>query len=169
MLTLLLLLWAFRAVASFGGGGGDSSGLLASGVLPREDQDVHVGASFFLTLGFTWGLFCMFANMFSHLSFPPLVCSSTLHPNLLQLVTFICVRCYFFVLFATRKTSFVQLRSFFSRSRVSCLQQCQPAPCPFSSHTCSPPHRIPSLCCFRPLLQYEAKSSSLHCIIALES
>jgi len=50
MLPLLLLLWAFRAVVSFGGGGGDCCGLSASGVLPQEEEDGHVGAFFHLGL-----------------------------------------------------------------------------------------------------------------------
>lgn len=51
MLTLLLLLWAFGAVASGGGAHGDRSELSASGVLPREKWGVRVGGFFFLTPG----------------------------------------------------------------------------------------------------------------------
>lgn len=110
-LILLLVLWAFRAVATFGRGGGNCSGLSASGVLPMRNGMFMLVLSSSSLWDSPGGHFYMFANTFLCCSFSPLVCSSTLYPNLLQVVPFTCVRYYFFDVFPTPKPSFVQFHT----------------------------------------------------------
>lgn len=64
--------------------------------------------SSFSLLGSTLGLFCMFANTLLDFPFSSFLCSFTLHPNLVSMVPFTHVRYYFFFLFVTPKTGFIQ-------------------------------------------------------------
>lgn len=89
---------------------GDYSELSASGVLGREEYHADVDGFFLLSLGSTWGHFDMFPNTLLHLTLSSLVCTSTLHPKVLQMFPFTNVRYYFFVLFVTPKTSLTQLQ-----------------------------------------------------------
>lgn len=70
-----------------------------------------------LHLGSTLDHFYMFINMHLHFSLSSLDCRSTLHPNLLYMVTFTYVRYYFFILFVNPKTSFIKLQVCTSSAR----------------------------------------------------
>ena len=61
---------------------------LASGVFQQEECDILVDDYSFLTLGFSWGHFCMFARTLSRLALSSLVYSSGLHPDLPYVWTF---------------------------------------------------------------------------------
>lgn len=76
----------------------------AAGVLCQEEYVLYMNGFFFLSrIGPE--TFYMFGSKLLHLSLSSLVYTSRLHLNLLYTLGY-----YFFVLFATAKTSFVQLK-----------------------------------------------------------
>lgn len=85
-LTLPFLLWAGRLEVFTVVGVYSES--LASRIFQQEEYDILVDDYSFLTLGYAWGHFCMFACTLSHLALASLVCSSRLHPDLLYMVNF---------------------------------------------------------------------------------
>lgn len=64
----------------------------------RNMVGVHVKGSFFLTLGFTYNNFKMFAKMILQPSLSSLVCSYMLYLNIIPMIVFRYVRYSFFFL-----------------------------------------------------------------------
>lgn len=117
--TCPLLFWAFSAVALFG-----RRGLSASGVHLQQEYNLRVSAFFFLALGFAF--LCICYHIFV-LSLSQLVCSCTLHPNVLYMAPYTCVRYYFFLFFATPETTLPSSMSAFPHPAVGTVTTCAPS------------------------------------------
>lgn len=125
-----------------------------------------------LTVGSTWDRFSMFGKTTLHLSLSSLVCNSTLHLIFVYMVAFMGIRYYFFVLFVTPKTSFVQLQVCISLTDADnfvlpgdhgCKQLAKPVPHLFSSCACIPlatsyVSASPGLCYYTRLLYFSIQS-----------
>lgn len=114
----------------------------AAGVLCQEEYVLYMDGFFFLSrIGPE--TFYMFGSKLLHLSLSSLVYTSRLHLNLLYTLGY-----YFFVLFATAKTSFVQLKiSFILTDCDWAVQSCgvfgaEPGPHLSSSCACPPARHI---------------------------
>lgn len=115
----------------------------------------------------------MFDSIVLHLAFSFLVCKFISHMNLLFMMHFMCVRCFYFVLFGTPETGFAQLQvciSFTEYWWVVCSCEVPSVSlCLISYHsTCTPLFCILCQHISRLLLSYQT-CISLHCIVILES
>ena len=125
--------------------------------------DLHVDGFSFFALGSTWCHFYTFASMYLHLS--SLVCSARLHLILRFVVPITYVSYYFFVLFVTPKTGFIQLQVSISLTDELFIAVRSPVPCLLPSPACTPLHILcPHFS--RPLLLHQP-CISLHCILVL--
>lgn len=140
--VILALWWSFQS-SGWGfhsGVGSVNSELSVFKVLCQEENIVHIDIFLFHCFGFICGHIYISANMFLHLAFISLICTSTL--QLIFQLKFTYVRYYFFIHFLILKTSFVQLQVCISLAVGSpvlslCLMSYHPKPVPLLTARCA--------------------------------
>lgn len=160
------LLWVLWSGFCLGANPGVSQRASASGVLCREERDVHAGGFFFLTPGH----FYMSANAPLYLFLFSWIFSSVSWPDFLYMVALRKVNESKGTISFTPKTSFVQLQLCLSlrdcgwmvcSCGVSCARLCPSLTSRTCTPHCTPVARVSLLLCFCAL------SVSLYCIFGL--